>query len=236
MLIPLPTHLSADLAYGAVFDDIYFRLGDYVRAPQVFFEVKAAGSTRSITWKTASALVNDATAGSDRWAAGRGVALSLDNRDVASPRACVLSQYQFSCITAPKGSLPGVATTRALSVNAVVATEPAAESGYLRTRIAFLKEIPRPDTDVTWPAQYANPVQLRTHWARTARKSIPLGDHVSVAAGTGGTPLGCTGYLRTHSPSIRDRRCGCRGTPAFGKSRHLGIACYPKYARNAVSL
>jgi cysteine synthase A len=132
---------------------------------------------------------------------------------------CAAKGYSLTCVTDPNANPQTVRLMEALGAEVVVVTVRDGNGGYLQSRIDYIQERLRRESDLYWLNQYASPAGPRAHRQRTGRSIFEgLGkvDYVFVGAGTTGTLMGCAQFFRRHSPGTRIIAVDSVGSVTFG--------------------
>jgi cysteine synthase A len=94
------------------------------------------------------------------------------------------------------------------------------ETGYLRNRLARIREMLAEDPGLLWTNQYSNAANPEAHYSGTAPEIFRQMEHrvdaVFVAVSTGGTLAGIGRYFREASPDTRIIAVDARGSVALG--------------------
>jgi N-(2-amino-2-carboxyethyl)-L-glutamate synthase len=110
----------------------------------------------------------------------------------------------------------------------VVAVDQRDETGgYLRTRLAKVKELLESIGDAFWTDQYRNPSAMAAHYELTAGEIIAAFaalDYVFVGVSTAGTIAGVSQRLKAHFPQLKVVAVDAEGSAIFGqRPRHRYI-------------
>jgi 2,3-diaminopropionate biosynthesis protein SbnA len=95
-----------------------------------------------------------------------------------------------------------------------------ATGGYLRTRLAKVKELLETIGDAFWTDQYRNPSAMTAHYEMTAGEiiaSFPDLDYVFVGVSTAGTIAGVSRRLKAHFPRLKVVAVDAEGSAIFGR-------------------
>jgi 2,3-diaminopropionate biosynthesis protein SbnA len=115
--------------------------------------------------------------------------------------------------------------------------------GYLRTRLAKVKELLASIGDAYWTDQYRNPSAMAAHYELTAGEIVaafPALDYVFVGVSTAGTIAGVSRRLKEHFPAVKVVAVDAEGSVIFGqKPRHryipgIGSSIVPDLLRHAL--
>jgi 2,3-diaminopropionate biosynthesis protein SbnA len=92
--------------------------------------------------------------------------------------------------------------------------------GYLKTRLAKVKELLETIPEVFWTDQYRNPSAVAAHYEMTAGEiiaSFSALDYVFVAVSTAGTIAGVSQRLKAHFPNVKVVAVDAEGSVIFGQ-------------------
>jgi 2,3-diaminopropionate biosynthesis protein SbnA len=92
--------------------------------------------------------------------------------------------------------------------------------GYLRTRLAKVKELLETIGDAFWTDQYRNPSAMTAHYELTAGEivaSFSALDYVFVGVSTAGTIAGVSRRLKAHFPGVKVVAVDAEGSVIFGQ-------------------
>jgi N-(2-amino-2-carboxyethyl)-L-glutamate synthase len=115
--------------------------------------------------------------------------------------------------------------------------------GYLRTRLAKVKELLESIGDAFWTDQYRNPSAMAAHYERTAGEIVAAFsalDYVFVGVSTAGTIAGVSRRLKERFPAVKVVAVDAEGSVIFGgKPRHryipgIGSSIVPDLLRHAL--
>lgn len=167
-------------------------------------KIEALNVAGSIKFKTAATIIQDLESGGLLHAGKRVIESSSGNLGLALAIICASKGYPFICVSDPNISPTTAALIRAYGAELIIVERRDAYDGFLQERIATIKRMIAADTSLVWTNQYANPSNKRAHYSLTGAeilKAFPDVQAVFVGAGTTGTLMGCSQYLREHSPS-----------------------------------
>lgn len=115
--------------------------------------------------------------------------------------------------------------------------------GYLKARLAKVKELLDTTEDAFWTDQYRNPAAMAAHYELTAGEivaSLPALDYAFVGVSTAGTIAGVSRRLKTHYPNVKIVAVDAEGSAIFGRRpRHryipgIGSSIVPELLRYAL--
>jgi 2,3-diaminopropionate biosynthesis protein SbnA len=115
--------------------------------------------------------------------------------------------------------------------------------GYLRTRLAKVKELLETIGDAFWTEQYRNPSAMAAHYELTAGEIVAAFsalDYVFVGVSTAGTIAGVSRRLKEQFPAVKIVAVDAEGSVIFGrKPRHryipgIGSSIVPDLLRHAL--
>ena len=98
-------------------------------------------------------------------------------------------------------------------------TEPDGTGGYLRTRLARVRQLVTGNPAVYWPDQYANPDAAEAHYRFTGAElcaALPRLDYLFVGVGTGGTIAGLSHRVKETFPGCAVIAVDAAGSAIFG--------------------
>ena len=169
---------------------------------------------------------------------------SSGNLGVALSIICAAKGYQFICVVDPNVLPSSEHLMRAYGTEVVKVTQKDANGGYLATRIDYIHNRLRQDSDIVWLNQYENFDNVESHYLTTGPaiiKQFPQVDFVFIGAGTTGTLAGVSQFLRERAPSAKiiavdsvgsvnfDQPAGKRVIPGLGASRPMPINQFVHY-------
>lgn len=156
-----------------------------------------------------------------------GVALSC----IAASRG-----YEFVCVTDERCNSTTIRAIEAFGGKVHIVTEADPESGFLGSRLRYVRELCESDARVVWLNQYTNENNWIAHYRTTApaiANAFPELDALFVGTGTTGTLMGCARYFHEHAPGVQVVAVDSVGSVTFGAPaavRHipgLGAAVPP---------
>jgi 2,3-diaminopropionate biosynthesis protein SbnA len=115
--------------------------------------------------------------------------------------------------------------------------------GYLKTRLAKVKELLETIPDVFWTDQYHNPSAMEAHYEMTAGgiiASFSSLDYVFIGVGTAGTIAGVSQRLKAHFPNVKVVAVDAEGSVIFGQKPRrryipgIGSSVVPDLLRYAI--
>jgi cysteine synthase A len=115
--------------------------------------------------------------------------------------------------------------------------------GYLKTRLAKVKDLLGTLGDAYWADQYRNPSAMAAHYELTGGEivaALPALDYVFVGVSTAGTIAGVSRRLKEHFPGVKVVAVDAEGSAIFGqKPRHrcipgIGSSIVPDLLRHAL--
>jgi 2,3-diaminopropionate biosynthesis protein SbnA len=137
---------------------------------------------------------------------------------------CAVKGYEFICVTDPNILPQTRRLIEAYGARIVIADRRDPKGGFLATRIELIKEWLKRDPDLLWLNQYANQANAAAHERWTGPeilRNVPDVDHVFVGAGTTGTLVGCSRYIRKHRPQAKIIAVDTAGSVTFGSPAGL---------------
>ncbi|GAA2340573.1 2,3-diaminopropionate biosynthesis protein SbnA [Streptomyces kunmingensis] len=205
--------------YELVTDDLFVRLARVVPGADVFLKIEGLNPAGSVKLKTALSLVEDAEHRGVLTPGARVIESSSGNLGIALSSICATKRYPFTCVVDPNTNDISIDHMRALGAEVVVVDTVDAGGGFLQSRIAHIRRRVEADPSMVWLNQYANPANPRAHYEQTARtllKELQHIDYLFVGAGSTGTFVGCSRYLREYSPDTRIVAVDALGSIIFG--------------------
>lgn len=203
---------------------------------RLLLKSEGANLAGSIKLKAAVAMVDAAERAGLLLPGGALVESSSGNLGVALAMIAASRGYDFVCVTDSRCTPTARRMMEAFGATIECVTEPHPETGLLGARLATVRRLVQSNPRWFWPNQYVNEANWQAHYATTGREiltAIGRPDVVFIGAGTCGTLMGVTRYLRVHSPDTRVVAVDSVGSVTFGDpagTRHipgLGAAVLP---------
>jgi N-(2-amino-2-carboxyethyl)-L-glutamate synthase len=144
---------------------------------------------------------------------------SSGNLGVALSMIAASKGYRFLCVTDSRCNLSTRLLMEALGGKVHMITEPDPVSGFLGSRLNYVRALCASDERYVWLNQYANPGNWLAHYRRTApaiARSFPDLDVLFVGAGTTGTLMGCARFFREWHRPVRIVAVDSVGSVTFG--------------------
>ena len=200
--------------------ELFLRLPGLRPEADVFLKLEGLNLSGSIKLKPARAMIEDCESrGLITPGTSRIIESSSGSLGVALSQVCRYKGYSFTCVTDPNISPSSVSLMRAYGAEVVVVDQLDHHSGYLGTRLEYIKTCMQSDPRYFWPNQYSNSSNPEAHYRSTAREihsQVPDLDFLFVGAGTTGTLSGCARYFAEHSPRTRIVAVDTEGSITFG--------------------
>ncbi|GLZ29101.1 2,3-diaminopropionate biosynthesis protein SbnA [Lentzea sp. NBRC 105346] len=139
-----------------------------------------------------------------------GIALSM----IAANRG-----YRFVCVTDARANEQSVKLMRAYGAQVDVITEPCPRGGFLGARLDHVRNLCALDDTHVWLNQYASPDNWGAHYRTTGPeiiKQFPDLDVLFVGAGTTGTLMGVSRYIRDEGLPVTIVAIDTEGSTTFG--------------------
>lgn len=201
--------------------------------PMVSIEVRSHDVSRSVYLKlegqnpagsskdrTARALIEDAEARNRLVPSSIVVESTSGNLGVALSLVCNAKGYPFVAVVDPHATAESLAKMRELGTRIVMVDKPDDTGGYLKSRLARVRELLNSSPRYLWLDQYSNPANPRIHWATTGPEIFGQMDNkvdaLFIAVSTGGTLAGIARYFRDVSPSTTIVAVDAAGSVIFG--------------------
>lgn len=219
--------MIADYGYELIPEDLFLRVLDVAGLNRFYFKVEGLNPAGSIKLKTARALVEAAEASCADLGDTHFIESTSGNLGIALAVICAAKGYKLTCVCDPNANAPAVAMIRALGAEVVVVTTRDANSGYLGSRLEYIRQRLAVEPNLYWLNQYANPSNPAAHEQATAPAVLAAFgrvDYLFVGVGTGGTLMGCVDYFRRRSASTRIIAVDAVGSVSFGSepaTRHI---------------
>lgn len=191
----------------------------------------------SIKYKTAVNMLDDAARSGRIRSGSTLIESSSGNLGIALSMAAASRGYSLVCITDLRCNSAAIRSMEAYgaTVEIVTGSHP---TGMLQARIDRVRELTVANPDWMWLNQYENEANWKAHCATTGPEifdGIGQVDVVFVGAGTCGTLMGVSRFVRTHSPRTRVIGIDSAGSVTFGGEagvRHipgLGAGVQPPF-------
>jgi N-(2-amino-2-carboxyethyl)-L-glutamate synthase len=206
-------------ATDLLFRDVFFEIEGLVDA-RVVLKLEGFHITGSIKIKTAIGLIADAER-AGRIAPGRTTIVESSSGNLGVALSCVCSQkgYDFICVSDPNINAGNIQAIRAFGGRVHIVRDRDANGGFVGSRVAWIENLLRDNSDCFWLNQYANEANPNVHADETAQEilaAFPKPDWLFVGVGTSGTLMGCTRRFRTASPHTRIVAVDPEGSVNFG--------------------
>ena len=119
---------------------------------------------------------------------------------------CRLHGLRFVCVVDPRINDSTRRLIQAYGATLRMVDRPDPDTGdFLTARLAEVRRILDQEPGAWWPNQYANPLNARSHEEGTVREIFEAldgrVDALFVATSSTGTVVGCSDFLREHSPA-----------------------------------
>jgi N-(2-amino-2-carboxyethyl)-L-glutamate synthase len=168
--------------------------------PDCFFKLEYCNPTGSSKDRAAVAMLRAEERSGALKPGATVIVSSSGNMAVALASLCVRGGYQLVCVVDPKISQANVRLLRVLNAVVVRVDEQDAFGGYHVTRLAKARELAKRLPGAVYIDQYDNAENVGAHYRATAREIWEaLGERLAavvIAAGTGGTLIGCAEFFR----------------------------------------
>jgi len=194
---------TSDTIYGNFFGRLIsksqFSKVDLGTNFDIFLKFEGFNPAGSIKLKTALALVADCENSGKLNQGAQLIESSSGNLGIALAMVCANRGYKFTCVVDPNASAVSLSIIRALGATVVIVKDKDSNGGYLGTRINYIKQQVSRNSSFIWLNQYKNPANPKGHECTTAIEIIaqyPNVDYIVVGAGTTGTLMGCSQYVR----------------------------------------
>lgn len=179
-------------------DDLFVDLGPILDVP---LSLKCEGFNfgGSIKLKAAVSMIDAAESSGCLRRGSILVESSSGNLGVALSIIAASRGYDFICVTDARANVANTKYIRATGATVVVIEETGPGQDFLAGRIEYIERLCRTDDRVVWLNQYANDENWRAHYRTTGpaiAKAFPDAGTVYIGAGTTGTLMGCSHYLR----------------------------------------
>lgn len=210
----------------------------------VWAKWEAANPGGSIKARPAALMLREALRSGEVRAGGTVVESSSGNLGVALAQLCRLHDLRFICVVDPRINDSTRRLIQAYGATIRMVEQPDPETGdFLAARLAEVRRILDREPGAWWPNQYANPFNARSHEDGTVREIFEAldgrVDALFVATSSTGTIVGCSDYLRNHSPATTLVAVDAAGSVLFGGNRGdrrlpgMGAGTVPPLAQHA---
>lgn len=196
--------LIAENSLELIFDRVFYKLNNFLSLKaDLFLKLEGFNPAGSIKIKPAIRMLEaleergkispDCTHIIESSSGNLGVAVSL---------ACSIKGYRFTCVSDPNISAKNEKYVKLFGGELIIVKDKDENGGFLNTRINLIKRLLEENGNYFWLNQYANPENKNAHYLSTAPsifESFPLIDYLFVGAGTTGTLMGCTEYIKNNN-------------------------------------
>jgi cysteine synthase A len=145
---------------------------------------------------------------------------SSGNFGIAMATVARIYGLRFTCVVDPKTTSANWQLLRCLDANVEVVTKPDEQGGYLKSRLARVRELLEEIPSAFWVNQYGNELNWRAHYDGTGKEILddldgPV-DCVAVPVSTTGTIMGVGRRLREAFPDVAVVAVDMVGSVIFG--------------------
>jgi cysteine synthase A len=145
---------------------------------------------------------------------------SSGNLGIALAMMAQIYQLPFTCVVDPKISKTNLKIIKTLGANVVMVDQKDDQGGYLKTRIAKVKELTTKIPNSYWINQYANENNWKAHYYGIGTEILQQVDKkidiLIAAVSTTGSILGTTRRLREKYPQMKVIAVDAVGSVIFG--------------------
>ncbi|MGW2418656.1 2,3-diaminopropionate biosynthesis protein SbnA [Streptomyces sp. NPDC001709] len=144
---------------------------------------------------------------------------SSGNLGVALSMIAASKGYRFLCVTDSRCNLSTRLLMEAVGSEVHIVADQDSNSGFLGTRIEYVRALCASDDRYVWLNQYTNEGNWWAHYRATGPEiahQFPELDVLFVGAGTTGTLMGCARYFRQWHRPVRIVAVDSVGSVAFG--------------------
>ncbi|MFD7614225.1 2,3-diaminopropionate biosynthesis protein SbnA [Streptomyces sp. NPDC059828] len=145
---------------------------------------------------------------------------SSGNFAISMASFCQMLGIPFVPVIDPNCNAPTEAYLRTICERVVKVEQPDGAGGYLRTRLARVRELVDELSPAYWPDQYSNADALEAHYRMTGGElcaAFRTIDYVFVGVSTGGTIAGVSRRLKEHFPKVTVVAVDAAGSAIFGR-------------------
>lgn len=179
-----------------------------------YCNVNGSAKDRSALW-----ILHQAVARGDVRAGTTVVESSSGNFAISLASYAVSLGVRFVPVLDPHCNRSTEAYLRTLCPVVEKVTEPDGAGGYLRTRLARVRELVDGDPAAYWPNQYSNTDAAEAHYRFTGAElcaAVPRLDYLFVGVGTGGTIAGLSHRVKETFPGCAVIAVDAAGSAIFG--------------------
>jgi len=185
---------------------IFYQLDDFLDVNPIFIKIEGLNIAGSIKLTPAQTFV-DSIKESDQFSRKtKIIESSSGNLGIALSIVCRENNIPFTCIIDPNTATKSIELMKLYGANVCMIATPDRNGGYLGSRIHEIHTRLRRDPHLIWTNQYANAMNPRSHYDKTAREILTefsRVDYLFIGAGTTGTLVGCAAFFKEHLPSTK---------------------------------
>lgn len=196
------------------------QIGSPDNARCVYLKLEGYNSAGSSKDRTARSLIEDAEAGNRLSHSSIVLESTSGNLGVALSFICHAKGYPFVAVVDPNTTDESLSKMRELGARIEMVGKPDDTGGYLKARLARVKELCESSSRYVWLDQYSNPANPLIHYKTTGPEIYTQMDHevdaLFIAVSTGGTLAGIARYFREVSPNTTIVAVDAVGSVIFG--------------------
>ena len=214
------TVISAPQSY--LDDNLYVDLQP-IFGQSLFLKCEAFNFPGSIKLKAANSMVEGAEKEGILKPGSALVESSSGNLGLALSMIAANKGYEMVCVTDSRSNRSIIRFMQALGARVHIITHAASDKdgGLLGARISYVRALCASDKRYVWLNQYANPGNWNAHFRTTApaiTREFPQLDVLFIGAGTTGTLMGCSRYLREWPRPVHVVAVDSVGSVTFGSA------------------
>jgi cysteine synthase len=198
--------VRAQWAYEMGWGQAFLELPDFVTGFSTHLKLEGFNPAGSIKLKAARAMVENAEADGVLKPGSRLIESTSGNLGIALASVCAAKGHRLTLVTDPNANDQTLRFMRALGAEVVVVTARDPNGGFLQSRIELIHRVLAEDPSVVWLNQYINPANPGAHLDTTAVEifqGFGEPDWLFIGAGTSGTLMGVTEYVRRTRAATR---------------------------------
>ncbi|WP_079988600.1 2,3-diaminopropionate biosynthesis protein SbnA [Candidatus Protochlamydia sp. W-9] len=198
---------------------IFYKFSNFIPHSEVYIKLEGLNIAGSIKLTTARGLIETLEQAGKIQPNTKIIESSSGNLGVALSILCKEKGYSFTCVTDPNILPENEKLIKIYGATLTKITEKDGNGGYLASRIKYIEQLLKNDSNYIWLNQYANQFNPYAHYSRTAEdifKTIPEIDYLFIGAGTTGTLMGCASFFKEYAPQTKIIAVDTVGSVTFG--------------------
>lgn len=179
--------------------------------------MKDRAAVHTLTKASEAGLINDETTITESSSGNFGIALAM---------VCKKMKHRFICVIDANTNSATEKLLKTYRAEMIKISEPDAYGGYLRNRLAKVREIVAQTKNIYWVNQYENELNAEAYYALADEilSEVPAPDYVFLPVSSGGTITGVSRRIKEKYPQAKIIAVDSMGSVIFGgqaKKRYI---------------